>query len=152
MDEMRRKDRQLTKEEAMNILLAGEYGVLSTIGEDGYPYAVPVNYVVENETVYIHGTCETGKKMSNIQHSPKVCFTVVGKTEVLSAKFGTKYESAIVYGTAAISEEPQLALEKFIDKYSSEYRESGMKYIRNSIDKITIYEIRINEITGKARR
>jgi nitroimidazol reductase NimA-like FMN-containing flavoprotein (pyridoxamine 5'-phosphate oxidase superfamily) len=41
---IRRKDRALSEEEAFKILKAGEYGVLSTVGEDGYPYGVPVSY------------------------------------------------------------------------------------------------------------
>ena len=35
--EMRRKERMLTNEEAETILNKAEYGVFSTIGEDGYP-------------------------------------------------------------------------------------------------------------------
>ena len=42
--EMRRQDRKLTQEEAEAILREGQYGVLSTTGEDGYPYGVPVSY------------------------------------------------------------------------------------------------------------
>ena len=35
---MRRKDRQVSDEEAMAYLKAAEYGVLSTVGPDGEPY------------------------------------------------------------------------------------------------------------------
>ena len=41
MREMRRKDRQLTEEEAMDVVRKGEYGVLATVGDDGKPYSVP---------------------------------------------------------------------------------------------------------------
>ena len=37
-EKMRRKDRETTEERAYEILKNGEYGILSTIGEDGYPY------------------------------------------------------------------------------------------------------------------
>ena len=40
-EKMRRKDRETTEERAYEILKNGEYGILSTIGEDGYPYGVP---------------------------------------------------------------------------------------------------------------
>ena len=41
-EKMRRKDRETTEERAYEILKNGEYGILSTIGEDGYPYGVPL--------------------------------------------------------------------------------------------------------------
>lgn len=153
LKEMRRKDRRLSEEESISILLKGEYGVLATVGAD-YPYAVPVNYVVLNDSIYIHGTCEMGQKSENIENNPKVCFTVVGDTEVLASKFAERYESIIVFGQAEISNEADkiLALEEFINKYSSEYKESGMRYIKSAIDKVSIYKISIDKITGKARR
>lgn len=153
LKEMRRKDRELSQEEAMSILLKGEYGILSTIGEE-YPYAVPVNYVVANNKIYIHGTCEESQKGENIERNPKVCFTVVGDTEVLPSKFSERYESAVVLGIAKLSnkEDKIMALEEFINKYSSDFKESGMKYIKADMDKVSIYEISIEQITGKARR
>lgn len=137
----------------MEVLLKCEYGILSTMG-DGYPYAVPMSYVVANNKIYIHGTCESGEKTKNIHNNPKVCFTVVGNTEVLPSQFATKYESVVVLGTASLCEgsNKEMALEKFLDKYSSEYKEAGTKYIKAAIDKVSVYEISIDMITGKAKR
>ena len=50
-EKMRRKDRETTEERAYEILKNGEYGILSTIGEDGYPYGVPVNFAVEGNKI-----------------------------------------------------------------------------------------------------
>ena len=44
--EIRRKEKQLTIDECHKILTKAEYGTLATMGADGYPYAVPVNYVL----------------------------------------------------------------------------------------------------------
>lgn len=98
MREMRRKDRMLTEEEAMDVVRKGEYGVLSTVGEDGKPYAVPLSYVLDEEkkAIYFHGTAAGGQKMDNILANPAVCFTVVMNTEVLPSQFSTKYYSANV--------------------------------------------------------
>ena len=82
-DEMRRGDRRLSNLETESILSAGEYGVLSTVGEDGYPYGVPVNYIYRNGRIYFHCAALQGKKLKNIQFSDKVCFTVVTQAEVL---------------------------------------------------------------------
>lgn len=151
--EMRRKNRQLSDEETMEILQKGEYGVLATVGEI-YPYAVPVNYVVVNNNIYIHGTCEESHKAKNMENNPHVCFNVVGDTKVLPSQFAQKYESVVVFGKAELvnGDEKLIALKEFINKYSSEYKESGMKYIQVAKDKVNIYKISIDKMTGKARR
>ena len=153
LKEMRRKDRQLTEDEAMEILMKGEYGILSTSVND-YPYAVPVNYVLINKLIYSHGTCESGQRSENIKKNPKVCFTVIGDTEVLPSRFSENYESVVVLGKAHISDEfdKRIALEEFINKYSNDYKEAGMKYIDAAKDKVSIYKISIDKITGKSRK
>lgn len=153
LEKMRKENRQLPEEETMEVLLKCEYGILSTMGDD-YPYAVPMSYVVANNKIYIHGTCESGQKTKNIHINPKVCFTVVGNTEILPSQFATKYESVVVLGTASLCEgtDKEMALEKFLDKYSSEYKQAGMKYIKAAINKVSVYEISIDMITGKAKR
>lgn len=151
--EMRRKDRELSGEEAMKILREGEFGVLSTMGRE-YPYGVPVNYAVADRFIYLHGTCEPGQKAENMSLNGNVCFTVVGKTEVLASQFSEKYESVIVLGKAETvdGEEKQKALEALVEKYSAAFRETGIKYIRSDIDKVTVYRIEMEQITGKAHR
>lgn len=153
LEKMRKENRQLPEEETMEVLLKCEYGILSTMGDD-YPYAVPMSYVVANNKIYIHGTCESGQKTKNIHNNPKVCFTVVGNTEILPSQFATKYESVVVLGTVSLCEgtDKEMALEKFLDKYSSEYKQAGMKYIKAAINKVSVYEISIDMITGKAKR
>ena len=153
LEKMRKENRQLPEEETMEVLLKCEYGILSTMGDD-YPYAVPMSYVVANNKIYIHGTCESGQKTKNIHNNPKVCFTVVGNTEILPSQFATKYESVVVLGTASLCEgtDKEMALEKFLDKYSSEDKLAGMKYIKAAINKVSVYEISIDMITGKAKR
>ena len=97
--EMRRKDRELETSEALELLTEVEYGILSTIGEDGYPYGVPVSYVYFNNIIAFH--CATkGHKLENLEHDSKVSFTVVGDTRPLPEKFSTNYESVIAFGKA----------------------------------------------------
>lgn len=153
LKEMRRKDRQISEEEARLLLEKGEYGVLATIGTE-YPYAIPVNYAVIKNYIYIHGTNEGGQKIDNININNKVCFTVVGDTEVLADKFSERYESIIALGTIeeVFGDEKQLGAEELINKYSSEFKDAGMKYIKLAIDKISVHRITIEQITGKARR
>ena len=68
---MRRKDRETTEERAYEILQNGEYGILSTIGEDGYPYGVPVNFAVEGNKIYFHCAPNLGLKLKNIEYDDR---------------------------------------------------------------------------------
>ena len=152
--EMRRKDRKVGEAETLEILKNGEYGILSTVGEDGIPYGVPISYAWVDGKIFFHCAKGKGHKFENLMHSSQVCFTVVGATEVLPAEFGTKYESVIVFGTAQRleGEEKQKGLEGLIDKYSSQHREAGMEYIAKAGVATDVFVIQPDRISGKARR
>lgn len=153
--EMRRKDRALDIEETMQLLEKTEYGVLSTVGEDGVPYGVPLNYALVRQSIYFHGANAEGHKIQNIKNSGKASFTVIDHTEVNPAKFSTKYMSAIAFGTIQIVEsdaEKRKGLEAIIRKYSSDYMESGMKYIDQAINNVVVLKLEITEVTGKGKK
>lgn len=157
MREMRRKDRQLTEEEAMDVVRKGEYGVLATVGDDGKPYSVPLSYVLDEEkgALYFHGTAAGGQKMDNILANPSVCFTVVMDTEVLPAQFSTKYYSANVFGTAKVveeEEEKKKALLLLVRKYALDYEEQGRAYIERAIGAVAVVRLDVEQVTGKARK
>jgi uncharacterized protein len=150
---MRRQDRLITSTETFSILENGEYGILSTVSSDNAPYGVPVNYCLINQCIYFHCALE-GRKIDNIDHEAKVSFCVVGKTEVLPDKFGTKYESCIVQGlaTESFGEEKQSALEGLVNKYSKNFVSEGLEYIAMLRDKTRVFKISIATISGKARK
>ena len=54
MKESRRKDRAIPKEKAIALLKKAEYGVPSTVDEDGTPYGVPLNFCVIDHSIYFH--------------------------------------------------------------------------------------------------
>lgn len=82
--EIRRKDRAVDENDALEILKSGSFGVLSTIGADGYPYGVPVNYAYDDGKIYFHCAKNVGHKQDNLRFSGKVSFTVVTKSDVIS--------------------------------------------------------------------
>lgn len=152
MMEMRRKDKCMEQEAMLDVLKSTEYGVLSTIGEDGYPYGVPVNYAYDDGTIYIHGTGFMGHKNSNLSYSDKVCFNVVRNAEVLPSDFNSRFESVVVFGSAKRADENKVkGLKLLIDKYSQDFQEAGMKYIEKALDKVLVYEIKVESMTGKAK-
>ena len=97
--EMRRKDRMLDDAETRRLLDTAEYGVFCLSGDEGYPYGVPLNYVVEGDYVYAHGFMD-GHKMDAVKNSPKASLTVVfaDDVEVMKDQIATNYTSIIAFG------------------------------------------------------
>ena len=80
--EMRRKKQELSKEECIDILQSAKTAVLGVVGDDGYPYTVPINFVYANDKIYFHGA-KNGHKIDAINKCNKVSLCVVIKTMLL---------------------------------------------------------------------
>lgn len=151
---LRRQDRQLTQAEAYALLERCEYGVLSTVGEDGQPYGVPMSYALEGDILYLHCARNAGHKCANLAACPRASFTVVGDTRVLPDKFSTEYESAVAFGTVTPAENRKKGLLALVDKYSPDFRSQGEQYAETSLaaGEVEVYAFHIQHLTGKARR
>ncbi len=150
---MRNKKRKTTTDEAYSLLKSSEYGILSTVNSTNSAYGVPMSFAVIDNTIYFHCAME-GEKLDNISLNPQVCFTVVGKTELIPEKFTTKYESVICTGVATVitGQEKANGLLALIKKYSPDYLESAQLYIEKAAAKTTVFKLEIEKITGKASR
>lgn len=150
---MRKKEREVDTAQAKEILERCEYGILSTVGENGYAYGVPLSYVYIDNTIYFHCAVE-GQKLDNLKINDKVSFCVIGQTCILPDKFSTKYESVIVFGRAkeAFGAEKKKALIEIINKYSPDYMNNGLEYIQKADERVKVIKISIEHMTGKARR
>ena len=80
--DLRRKKQLLSREETTAVLNRGTSGVLALSGDDGYPYAVPISYVYdqEQETIYFH-CAKSGHKLDAIQRSDKASFCVIDQDQ-----------------------------------------------------------------------
>ena len=150
--EMRRLDRETTPEKAMEILDGAQYGFLSTIGENGYPYAVAVNHVMVDGKICFHCAAGVGAKIKNINANPKVCFSVAQDIEVLQQVLSTSFESAVAFGIACevTGESKMKVLEKLVEKFAPEFA-GALAYISKHAGSTGIYAIEIERITGKVR-
>jgi nitroimidazol reductase NimA-like FMN-containing flavoprotein (pyridoxamine 5'-phosphate oxidase superfamily) len=150
--EMRRKDRKIDNEQAIKLLENGEYGVFSTVGENGYAYGVPLNYVYHRGNIYFHCAAE-GSKLDNITHNNKVSFCVVANTEPVPDKFSYRYESVIVFGQAVevYDKEKEDILVAFIKKYFGKFNEKEKEYLEKNGIKAKVIKINIEHLTGKKR-
>ncbi|MDL2220199.1 pyridoxamine 5'-phosphate oxidase family protein [Eubacteriales bacterium OttesenSCG-928-N14] len=156
MREIRRKDRAMNDEaEMLQLLLEGEYGVLSTVGVDGLPYGVPLSYVLNGNAIYFHCAYE-GRKIENIAHQPQVSFAVMGMAEaVYTQYFTTYYSSVLVFGTMTLVEEEAekvQALMMLAEKYLPEYMDRAPGDIAGSLAKTAVYRLDIDSMSGKQKK
>ncbi|AGK99337.1 pyridoxamine 5'-phosphate oxidase family protein [Clostridium pasteurianum] len=151
--EIRKITRKMEYSQALDFLKSCDYGVLSTIGEDGYPYGLPLSYVFYDNCIYFH--CgKLGHKLDNIEFSNKVSFCVIDDVETLPDKFSTKYKSVIVFGTAeeiTSYDEKETILTELIKKFSENYLKEGLEYIHRAASATKIIRINIDHFSGKAR-
>lgn len=155
---VRRQERLLTEDEAINLLCTGEYGILSMIeslDKEIGGYGIPLNYVWDgNDSIYFHCAPE-GYKLDCLKKNPKVSFSVIGHTKVISHKFTTAYESIVVRGNVVMDlpeEERRKALILVLDKYSPTDKEVGLKYIEKSFHRTNIIRLDIIKASGKTKR
>ncbi len=148
---MRRSDKEMTKEDTLSLLSRGQEGILGTIGDNGYPYTVVLNYVYYQNKVYFHCAKE-GYKLDNILNNEKVSFTVYDSVTFIGDELNTLYESLVLFGRAKIVNTTHEILMALIQKYSNIDYQKAMEMIDNKIDITSLVEIEIDHITGKKGR
>jgi len=154
---MRRKDREITREEAVEILKKAEYGILSTLNSDNTPYGIPINFILENNTIYFH-IAKEGQKLDNMLANPSVTLTVVGQTEPVAEgnSYSTYFESAIAFGKVNIVDDPteiKNALYILTKKYFPDNMDTFEASIAgNSLSRVYIIAMNIEHLSGKAKK
>lgn len=153
-EDVRRQDRLLDEARAREVLRDGEYGFLAMASVEG-GYGIPVNYVTDGDTIYIHCAPEGRKLRIITEDDARVSFCVVGATRPVPEKFTTAYESVVVSGRARVVEsddERRHALELLVEKYSPEYAVVGAKYIEKSFHRTAVIAIDAERWSGKTKR
>lgn len=147
---MRRSKQQLSDTDASEILNKGKTGILAVNGDDGYPYAIGVNYVYLNGKIYIHSAKE-GHKIDAVKNSDKVSFFVIDTDEVYPEKLTTLFRSTVVFGRAKIiSDKNELA--QAVTQLGLKYNNNPAlveKEVQSALGVMCCIEITPEHITGK---
>lgn len=149
--EMRRSKQVLSHEDTEAVLNGNTNGIMGIIGDEGYPYTVPLSYVYHNGKIYFH-TAKSGHKIDAILKNNKVSFTVVDKDTVVSEEYTTYFRSVIAFGTAAVIEDTEERLEAFnklVEKYSGDQPLENRQKEVQGCDRSYIVGISIEHMTGK---
>jgi uncharacterized protein len=143
--------KQLLNEDDLNVVMRRcSAGTLACIGDDGYPYSVPLSYVYHNGKIYFH-SAKIGHKMDAIKANPKVSFSVIDEDTIVSAEYTTYFRSAVAFGKARIVEDDERisGFKALVEKYSGDQPEDDKAREIMGCNGALIIAIDVEHITGK---
>jgi len=125
-------------------------GVLACIGDNDYPYAVPLSYVYFNDKIYFH-SAKAGHKIEAIIRNSKVSFSVIDEDTIVGQEYTTYFRSVIVFGKARIvvGDEWVDAFTALVEKYSGDQPKEAKQKEINGCTQSHIIAIDVEHITGK---
>ncbi len=150
--QMRRFKQQISNEECIDILKSEPRGVLSVLGDDGYPYGIPMDhwYSEEDGRLYFHCAKE-GHKLDSIARCDKVSYCVMDKGFRKDGEWALNIRSVIVFGRMRIVEDGEKKREictnlcrKFTDDESYLQKE-----LTDSLPRVCCLELTFEHMTGK---
>ena len=150
--EMRRKNQALNKKECEEILYKGSSGVLAVLGDNDYPYAVPLSYIYCGDKIYFH-CAKLGHKLDAVTKNPKASFCVIDRDQVMPDEYTSYYRSVIVFGDIRVlnnEKETRRAIESLAIKYNpSDDAEHRQKMIDKEYAGLCMLELSIIHMSGK---
>ena len=150
--EMLRKKQQLSDGECVEILKREPRGVLSVIGDDDYPYGMPLNhyYCEADGKLYFHSG-KKGHKIDAITRRDKASFCVYDQGFRREGEWALNIRSVIVFGRIEIVTDPEKICE--IARLLSYKFTNDEKYIEDEIKKsgprTFMFALVPEHITGK---
>lgn len=149
---MRRKKQLLDSKECIDILNSENCGVLALLGDNDYPYSVPISYVYINNKIYFHGA-KSGHKIDAIKKHSKASFCVIHKNDIVAEEYTTYFRSVIAFGTIKIIEddaERMVALKSLAVKFHPQGTDNDhMAEINKFWNSVCMIEFNIEHLTGK---
>lgn len=101
-----RYKQQLEESECIELLKNTKRGVLSVLGDDGYPYGSPINHYYDEESgkIWFHGG-KAGHKVDAMRNCDKVSFCVMDEGRHVGDDWFLTFRSVIVFGRMELIED-----------------------------------------------
>ena len=97
--ELARKNKEISEAECVRLLKEERRGVLSVLGEDDYPYGMPMNHFYNDEDGCIYFHCgKAGHRLDALQKHDKVSFCLYDKGVREDGDWALQVNSVIVFG------------------------------------------------------
>ena len=149
--EMRRRRQQLSQAESVAILQKATSGTLALLGDNGYPYAVPISYVYSEGKLFFHSAL-SGHKVDAIKNCDKASFCVIAQDDVQPQRFTTFYRSVIAFGRIHIvdDESEKLAVARLLgERYNPNDEEGLRKELESGFARMLALRFDIEHLSGK---
>ena len=137
----------------MEILTNEPRGVLALLGDDDYPYALPMSHVCVDGKIYFHGAME-GHKNDAVKRCDKVSYCVMDKGFRKDGDWWYTFKSVIVFGKIRILTDKDEKIDKLTylgDKFFPTHEET-VSEINRMLDRTEVFEITIEHMSGKLVR
>ena len=150
--ELIRKKKQIPTQDCIQILKDEKRGVLSVIGEDGYPYGMPMNhfYNESDGCIYFHSG-NIGHRLDSLRKCDKVSFCAYDKGTRKDGDWAYTVRSVIVFGRIEIIDDIQTIID-ITTKLSRKFT-SDEDYIRDEIEhhahRTLLLKLKPEHICGK---
>ncbi|MBQ6173928.1 MAG: pyridoxamine 5'-phosphate oxidase family protein [Clostridia bacterium] len=148
---MRRNAQAMTEEECRALLRTERRAALAVTGDEGWPYALPVNFVwLEEENALCFHCAKAGHKLDAMRRDPRVCLTVWNAGEQ-RGDWSYFVDSVIVFGRASVVEDPAQK-EAYARRFGAKYmptREELDEEIAHALGRCEIVKITVEHMTGK---
>lgn len=149
---VRKKKNEIDTAAVKALLHSARRGVLAVNGDDGYPYAIPVNYLyLEEENKIIFHGAKAGHKADSIKACDKVCFTVYGDEMILDEPWAPYLQSVVIFGRCHRVEDRDMTIELVRKLALKFFPDAALveEEIASSGKAVQIYEIEIEHLSGK---
>ena len=142
----------ISKEESIQLLKTQLRGVLSLIGDDGYPYGLPINHYYNDEDgcLYFHGG-KVGHKIDSIRRHNKASFCVYDEGYRVDNDWPLHIKSVIVFGKIEFVEDMNI-VENISRELSYKFTDDDNyidEEIKNSLDYTLMFKLVPEHISGK---
>ena len=149
---MRRFKQQISDDDCREILRTEKRGVLSLIGDGGYPYGIPLDhwYCEENGRIYFHGAKE-GHKIDSIKKCDKASYCVYDEGYTKPGEWALNIKSVIVFGRIRLVTDKDKEREictRLVQKFTDD-EDFLEKELRNSLARVQCLELIPEHMTGK---
>lgn len=149
--EMRRKKQSLSEDLCLDILRRSTHGVMALLGDEGYPYALPLNHVLADGKLYFHCAPE-GHKLDALQNCEQVSYCVIDADEVDPQALSTRFRSVIAFGRAHLVTDDHLkrrALTAIGERFAPQNMRKALLEIDESLHRTGVIEFNIEHLSGK---
>lgn len=136
--------------ECIEVLTHEPRGVMAVYGEDGYPYAFPMDFIYIDGKLYFHCAKE-GHKIDAITADDRVSFCVMDQGFRKEGDWALNIRSVIIFGRirkVGDGEDIEGIMRRLGLKYDPE-PESVEKEISKAIARVQVLELSIDHMTGK---